>query len=156
MTQDQISQILRGATLFHSFTDKGLGFMASIARPQTLPAGTPLFVQHMMGEALYIVASGSIQLSVGQGAAAQPLTSVGPGASLGEVAVLRGGPRQCTAIAEVESTVLEISRRDLAQLQREKPQACLKLMINIVEQVGQRLRELEPELSALVQQNIGA
>lgn len=154
MNQEQIIQSLQGTALFHNFTDKGLGFMASIARVKPLSAGTPLFVQHMMGEALYVVTQGSLQLSVERGGDAVTLGSVGPGDTLGEVAMLRSGPRQCTAVAEVDAQLLEITRRDLAQLQRSKPQACLKLLIAIVEQVGQRLRDVEPELQALVQHHL--
>jgi hypothetical protein len=44
------------------------------------------------------------------------------------------------------TTVIEISRRDVAQLQRSKPQACLKLMMGVVDLVGERLRGTEDDL----------
>ena len=70
----------------------------------------------------------------------------GPGASLGESALLRAGPRLCSATAEGETRVVEITRRDLAQLQRSKPQACVKLMMAVVERVGQSLHASGDEM----------
>jgi CRP/FNR family cyclic AMP-dependent transcriptional regulator len=143
----EVVRVLRGARLFRHFTDTGLAILGSIAEEKHVPAGTPLFVENMIGDGLYVIAEGAIRLWIrGPRGEALPLAVLGPGESLGEGALLRSGPRLCSAVAEVPSRVLEITRRDVALLQRNKPQACLKLMMSVVDVVGERLRDGDPEL----------
>ena len=77
------------------------------------------------------------------------------GSSAGEAALLRPGPRLCSATAEVDSTVVEIARRDIALLQRSKPQACLKLMMGVVDLIGDRMRDNHDEMRAFLNWKLG-
>ena len=141
-----IVRALKAAGLFKNFTDTGIQIIASIAQQKRIPPNTPLFVENMIGEGLYVIADGMIRLAVrAPDGRDTTLTVLGPGDSLGEAAILRAGPRLCSATAEVETTVIEISRRDIAMLQRTKPQACLKLMMGIVELIGDRLQQTDPD-----------
>ena len=55
------------------------------------------------------------------------------------------------AFEEIEDR-WEISRRDLAMLQRTKPQACLKLMMGVVERIGEGVRNAQEDLRDLLVQ----
>lgn len=151
-----IYDALKNARLLNNFTSTGLQILASIALEKNLPRGTPLFVANMMGEGLFVIAEGQIGVTVrGPFGSDVHLMSLGPGESLGEAALLRGGPRMCSAIAESQSLVLEITRRDVANLQRSKPQACLKLMMGIVDLLGTRLHDADDELRRYVEWRTG-
>lgn len=142
---------MKNADLLKNFTSTGIQILASVALEKNLPQGTPLFVEHMMGESLFVIAEGRIGLRVrGPTGHDVHLCSLGRGESLGEAALLRGGPRMCSAVAEAPTLVLELTRRDIATLQRSKPQACLKLMMSIVDLLGTRLHEADPELRRFV------
>jgi CRP-like cAMP-binding protein len=141
-----IVRALKAAGLFKNFTDTGIQIIASIAQQKRVPPNTPLFVENMIGEGLYVIADGMIRLAVrAPDGRETTLAMLNPGDSLGEAAILRAGPRLCSATAEVETTVIEISRRDIALLQRSKPQACLKLMMGIVELIGERIAQADPD-----------
>ncbi|MFO0728115.1 MAG: cyclic nucleotide-binding domain-containing protein [Myxococcota bacterium] len=143
----EVLKALQAAALFKNFTDTGLQLIASVAQEKSLPAGTPLFVEAMLGEAMYVIAAGSVRLTVrGPDGREQRLLSLGPGDSLGEASLLRVGPRLCSAFAEDAVTVIEISRRDIAQLQKTRPQACLKLLMGVVEVLGTRTKDADPDL----------
>lgn len=145
--QRDLIERLQAAPLFRGFTDTGLQIIASIAHLKTLPSGSPLFVENMIGDTLFVVSEGRVRLAARDGAGQEvTLTRVTGPDSLGEAALLRPGPRQCTAVAETEVRVIEIARRDVAHLQRSKPQACLKLMMGVVDLIGERLRAAEPDL----------
>ena len=147
----RVVRALQASALFKSFTETGIQILATVAQEKTLPPGTPLFVEHMIGEALYVIAEGQIRIGVrGPDGRERRLAILDPGESLGEAALLRAGPRLCSATAETHATVLEIARRDVAALQRTKPQACLKLMMGIVEILGLRMRDADPELRSYV------
>jgi hypothetical protein len=55
----------------------------------------------------------------------------------------------------VPSTVIEISRRDIANLQRTKPQACLKLMMGVVEVIGAKMRDTQGEYRQYLSWRLG-
>ncbi len=143
----QIFEALKKAKLFASFTDTGVQILGGIAHEKTLPAYTPLFVENMIGESMFVVVEGTLRVGIrGPDGAEQKLCVLGEGDTLGEAALLRSGPRLCSATAETNVKVLEITRRDVIALQAKKPQACLKLMMNVVELVGVRLKDAEPEM----------
>lgn len=151
-----VSHVLKATQLFKNFTDTGLQIVASIAQHKQVPGGAPLFVENMIGDGLYIIAEGRIRLSVRTPAGQEvTLATLGPSDTLGEAALLRPGPRLCSAIADVPSMVLEISRRDIAMLQRTKPQACLKLMMGVVELIGDRIRDADPEMKQFLAWRLG-
>jgi CRP-like cAMP-binding protein len=123
-----------------------MNLVGNIAQAKILDGGTPLFVENMVAESFFVVASGAIAITVvGPKGETLPLVTLSRGASFGELGAICGGRRMCSAIADVESEVLEISRRDLGILQQSKPQACVKLMININEIFGRRLRESQTD-----------
>ena len=147
----ELVHALKASPLFRGFTETGLQIIASIAHTKSVPPGTPLFVEQMIGESLYVIAQGQVRLAVrGPNGDEVNLTTVSEPESIGEAALLRPGPRQCSAYAVSSTTVIEISRRDVGLLQRTKPQACLKLMMGVVELVGARLRETEGDLRAFL------
>lgn len=144
-------EFLRGTELFRAFTDTGLQIFLSIAQQKTLPAGTPLFVENMLGDALYIVLDGRVRIARrGADGREQFLLMLGPGDSLGEVAILRSGLRMCSATADTTTRVLELSRRDVTSLQKAKPQAVIKLMMSVVDLLAARLADVDPELRQLL------
>ena len=147
---------LKQAQLLRTFTPTGVAILATIAQEKILPPGTPLFVQSMIGEGLFIVSRGHLNVTVRtDGGDEIFLTNLGPGESLGEAALLRSGPRFCSATAETETAVLEITRRDISLLQKTKPQACLKLMMNIADSLAQRLRASDDELRRFIAWRVG-
>lgn len=146
-----IVKALSACHLFKSFTEMGTQLIASIAQEKSLPAGTPLFVENMIGEALFVIAEGQVRVSArGPDGREHTLVRLAAGDSLGEAALLRTGPRLCSAYAESPVRVVEIARRDVVQLQKTKPQACLKLLMGIVELLAARTKDVDPELKKLL------
>jgi CRP/FNR family cyclic AMP-dependent transcriptional regulator len=147
---------LRAARLLASFTDTGIQILATIAQERSVPAGTALFVEGEAGESLYVVTAGRLRISVSGASGPRSLASLGETESLGEAALLRAGTRMCTAVAEVPTTVLELRRRDVSSLQRVKPQACLKLIMNVADVLAERLRASDSDLKDFLEWKLGA
>jgi CRP-like cAMP-binding protein len=144
-------EALQKAALFREFTETGLKIFATIALEKTIPAGSPLFVENMVGESLFIVKSGTVRITQKSAEGERELGTAGPGDHLGELALLGKGVRLVSAIAATTCEVLEIAQRDFARLQPQKPQACLKLALAIASDLAQRVaesRELLRELAS--------
>lgn len=146
-----IVKALSASHLFKSFTETGTQLIASIAQEKSLPAGTPLFVENMIGEALYVIAEGQVRVAArAPDGREHTLVRLATGDSLGEAALLRTGPRLCSAYAETAIRVVEIARRDIVALQKTKPQACIKLLMGIVDLLASRTKDVDPELKKLI------
>ena len=144
-------EALSECPLFHNFSTTGIHLLGNIAREKLIPAGTPLFVENMVAESFFVVMAGEIVIKANDpNGQSLSLVTLSRGASFGELGAICAGRRMCAAIAESDSEVLEISRRDLGVLQQTKPQACVKLMTNINDMFAQRLRESQSEFSAFL------
>jgi CRP/FNR family transcriptional regulator, cyclic AMP receptor protein len=151
-----IIELLHECPLFHNFSATGLHLLANIAREKSIPAGTPLFVENMVAESFFIVEEGEIAITVvDPEGRSLPLVTLSRGASFGELGAICAGRRMCAAVAESDSSVLEVTRRDLGTLQQSKPQACVKLMINVNEMFARRLRESQNEFRRFMAWRLG-
>jgi CRP-like cAMP-binding protein len=143
-------EALQRSPLFKDFTETGLRIFASIAVEKVVQAGTPLFVEAMAGESLFIVKSGTVRITQKAEKAERELAVLGPGEHLGELALLARSTRLVSAVAATDCEVVELTQRDFARLQPQKPQACLKLALAIAADLAARVgenRELVRELA---------
>jgi CRP/FNR family transcriptional regulator, cyclic AMP receptor protein len=142
---------LRASPLFKGFTDTGLQILSAIAVERSYPAGSPLFVDNMVADSLLIVVEGKVRLSAkGPSGEESSLGEVGPGQPLGQVSLVSKGKRMCTATATSNVIALEIRQADFHKLMAQKPQACMKLLMNIVSDFGQRLEDNREGLRSLL------
>ena len=142
-------EALQKAALFREFTETGLKIFAAIALEKEVPAGSPLFVENMVGESLFIVKSGTVRITQKTGDGEKALGTAGPGDHLGELALLAKGVRLVSAVAETACEVLEITQRDFTKLGPQKPQACLKLALAIAQDLAQRVADNRESLREL-------
>jgi CRP-like cAMP-binding protein len=141
---------LQRSSLFRDFTDTGLRIFAGIAQEKAVPAGTPLFVENMVGESMFIVKSGSVRITQRAEGGERELAVLGAGEHLGEMALVGRSVRLVSAVAATACEVLEIRQSDFARLQPQKPQACLKLALAIAADLAAKVvdaRELLRELA---------
>jgi CRP-like cAMP-binding protein len=142
-------EALQKASLFRDFTETGLKIFAAIALEKAIPAGTPLFAENMVGESLFIVKSGTVKITRKTAEGEKELATVGSGEHLGELALLSKSVRLVSAIAATDCEVVELTQRDFARLQPQKPQACLKLALAIAQAIAQRAGESRDALREL-------
>lgn len=148
-------EALQRCALFKDFTETGLRIFAGIAVERAVPAGSPLFVEGMAGESLFILTRGSVRISQKGEKGERELAVLGPGEHLGTLALLAPSHRLVTATAVEDSDVVELHAREFQKLSPQKPQACLKLALAIAADLAARVgenrdlvRELAPKKPA--------
>ena len=144
-----VIEALESCSLFKEFTETGLKIFSAIATEKSVPAGSPLFVENMVGESLFIVKSGQVRLTVRDGAQERELAVLGPGEHVGSLGLLAKCVRLVSAVAATACEVVEIAQRDYYRLQPQKPQACLKLALAIAADLAQQANENRDALRSL-------
>ena len=121
--------LLEGVNLFEHLDDEGRLQLSVAVKSRQLEAGQVLFNTGEPGEALYIVKSGQIEIYIKDTTGQKiSLAIIREGEVFGELALLDEGPRTATALALVDSELLELDRDDLLLLFRKTPAAALKLL----------------------------
>jgi CRP/FNR family transcriptional regulator, cyclic AMP receptor protein len=142
---------LRACGLLAGFTDTGIQILAGIAVPRSYPAGTPLFAEAMVSDSLLVVGDGQVALTTRGDRGDVSLGELGPGDWLGELSLITPGQRMCTATALTPVTAFEIRQSDFQKLLATKPQACMKLLMAICTQFGQKVAANRDALRSLAQ-----
>ncbi len=142
---------LKDTELFKDLTDKELAVISQIVTEKTMPGNTPLFVENMLGESLFIIKSGSVQVSkVIPGIGEQNLLTLGPGDFFGEMALLNGGARMVSAKTVEETELLVITRDDFKELLEKEAASCLKFLQEIIRVFTNRIRNSNQLISEFI------
>lgn len=142
---------LKASPLLRGFTDDGVKIIQAATTTRTVQAGAPIFVEQMQGDSLFILATGSVELYVSRGGGERVLASLQAPDHFGEISLLHPGPRRVSVRATTTVELLEIARRDFLSLQKQRPQACMKLMLNIVDQFSSRASAAAPLLHRVLE-----
>ena len=95
---------LQGVDVFKHATTEMLRYISSIADEVSVAAGTVLFEEQEMSDAMYVVASGRVRLEKEQ----QEVFVVEPSQSFGAWALFDNSPRVMKAVAIEDSVLLKI------------------------------------------------
>jgi HEAT repeat protein len=113
---DQILE-LQSLSIFSQSSAEDLAEVASLISTRRVPKGTVLFREGDLGDAMYVVRRGEMALSRD----GKLLDHVGAGEACGIVACLDQLPREMTATATRDTSVLAISADGLLQLLADRP-----------------------------------
>lgn len=100
--------LLRGIPFLAVLPGPSLDELALKAHTVTVPEGAPVIVQGEAGNRFYVISDGDATVSVD----GEQRTSLGPGDSFGEIALLRDVPRTATVRAASDLSLLALERDD--------------------------------------------
>ena len=121
--------LLRGCGFFAGFDDdEDLQGVLERMRERTLADGEVVFAAGAPGDALYVVADGTVEVSLERDARRVRLGILGPGKVFGEVALIDGGPRSATCAALGDASVLELGQDAFATLAEAYSPLSLRLL----------------------------
>jgi CRP/FNR family transcriptional regulator, cyclic AMP receptor protein len=104
---------LRECPLFSGLDEPTLDIVAAALGPRRFRRGETIFHADDPGEALFIVTSGRVKITIPPGDGSDPaiLTTIAPGGFFGELALLDGAARSATAVA-LDAVETQVLRRD--------------------------------------------
>lgn len=136
---------LRACRLFGDLDDASLDMCASALRPRRFRKGETIFHAGDPGDALFLVASGAVKITIPPDDGSEPaiLTTIGPGGFFGELSLLDGAPRSATAVA-LDPTETHVLRRDaFDSLVDEQPVLRRRLMTTLAGEIRRLTAQVE-------------
>jgi CRP-like cAMP-binding protein len=121
--------------LFSTCSKKDLRLVASKATPLDIPAGRTIIEEGAPGKEFFVIDSGTAVVKRN----GRKIATLSTGAAFGELALLDGGPRTATVVAESDLSVLILTRQEFAGLLDEVPGLSRKLLQGL----AKRLREAD-------------
>lgn len=137
--------------LFQLLDETELAELASVIDSQSAAADEVLFHAGDLGDALYIVRSGEVELFVKDTTGQKiVLTTVEKNDIFGELSMLDSRPRSATARALVDAELFLLDRDDLLLLFKKQPDAAL----NMLAALSGMLRKVDRLLQTRVSRNV--
>ncbi|CAM5427299.1 cyclic nucleotide-binding domain-containing protein [Mesorhizobium sp. UC22_110] len=147
MALDDDIRILSAVRLFEGFTPEQLRLLAFGAETTSLPADRKLYREEDEADSAYVVISGRIALYREADSNHVVISTAGPGAILGELALIADTKRLTSASAAIDSQVLRLNRKMFRRILEEYPDLAVQLHQRIVEELQaliERIEELAP------------
>lgn len=147
MALDDDIRILSAVGLFEAFTPEQLRLLAFGAETTSLPADRKLYREDDEADSAYVVISGRIALYREADSNHVVISTAGPGAILGELALIADTKRLTSASAAIDSQVLRLNRKMFRRILEEYPDLAVQLHQRIVEELQaliERIEQLAP------------
>jgi len=131
--------------LFSALPQRFSALLFANAKPVHLASGQMLFVADDPGDGCYRIEKGLLKVSIGSGSGDERILAIlGPGAIVGELAVLDGLPRSASVLALRDSELLFVSKAKFDQYAKEHPELYQHLLMLL----ASRLRETNDVIAA--------
>jgi signal transduction histidine kinase len=136
---------LRASQLFEHLPDDDLARLVATSEQVDLAVGERLIEEGTDGDAFFVIVDGELEVTKRSRQGEVPLARLGPGAIVGEMAVIEGVPRNASVTARSEASVLRVpSQALLAVLDRpESAVAVLRTVMRRLRSTEALLRERE-------------
>lgn len=139
-------EIIESIQLFEDFEAAEIAGLARYMRCYRAPQGSEIIREGETGDFMLLILDGNVEITK-RDVRGQPqvISSVGPGKTLGEMSLIDGEPRfaSCVTLTPLEFAVLD--RLSLSHLITEEPRLGVKLMMELLMLLNQRLRNVSAQ-----------
>jgi len=149
LTDQSIYEILKTIDSLSSLSADMLTKLAESVQLLNLESGEILIRQGEKGDAMYFLASGTLDIRVGHGDTEKSVATVMPGAPVGETQLLVGGVRTASVYAAESCLLVRLTSQMLRKWEREHD-VLHDLLLNVI-----RERQRRNELSGVLVKYLG-
>jgi CRP/FNR family transcriptional regulator, cyclic AMP receptor protein len=138
--------VLRTIDIFAELSDHDLAPLIGRAACRAYPKGSIIVNEADEGGSLFVILTGTVKVFLSDEAGKEvELTTLGPGAYFGELALFDDAPRSASVIALESCRLSIISKSSLQTLIHERPE----LSIHLLRGLARRVRELTDNVRTL-------
>lgn len=144
---DRILEIIEHIRLFEDFEREEIRRLAAGLRCYRAPAGATLIREGDSGDFMVFLLEGKCEIVKSDpGGLPQRISVAGPGKILGEMSMIDGEPRFASCIALEDTLFAMIDRDGLSRIIADDPRFGIKILLELVLLLSQRLRATSSKL----------
>jgi hypothetical protein len=133
LTTIEKMMLIRQVPIFAELDAEDLEELASIVEERRINEGKDLFREGDVGDAVYLIVKGKVRVFVGGGdRPEQTINELGPGACIGEMAVLDASPRSATVRALDRTRALRVPGEGFKRVMSERPEMSEAIVAELV------------------------
>ena len=139
-----VAELLGTVGVFASLSLQQRELLARTMVPRKVRRGDHVFIQGGPGDALYVVARGSVLIHrTGRGGDRRAMTVIESPGAFGEIGLIDGGRRSASAEALEDTDLLALPRTEFLRLLAEEP----RLVQGVLREMGRMIRRLTEQLT---------
>ena len=143
--------LLKKNLLFKGCSAEDFELLTGLLQERQVKPNTTVFSEKMPAEALYIIKSGKIKISVMEGEGDEVgLLELGPGEFFGEIALIQESSRAVNARAETAAELIMLSRKDFLALIDLDPRVAAKITLAIARLLAMRVKAYSGKLREIL------
>ncbi|MDW8252183.1 MAG: cyclic nucleotide-binding domain-containing protein, partial [Myxococcales bacterium] len=135
-------ETLAQVRLFSRLSSRELRRVLEVAYLRTYKLGDVIMTEGEQGDELFVVLSGQLRVQRGEA----PLSVMGPGDHVGEMAMIRNAPRSATVVCDSACELMILKRDDFFDLLRKEPELSVKLLWQFLGVLADRLDQASRDL----------
>ena len=141
--------VLSSSPLFEMLSNQELEYVAELCRPRHFKAGQVVFEEGELGDSLFVIASGDVEV-VRRDAAGEPkvLATLGQNQFFGEMSLIDKEYRSASVRAKSDADLLHLTAENLTTFRKQHRDGFTFVVINIARVLSARLREANTRLAA--------
>ncbi len=144
-------ELLQKSVLFKGCSAEDLQAVSGFFKERLIKSNTTIFTEKMPAEALYLIKSGNVRISMMAGEGEEKsLVQLGPGEFFGELALLQEENRMVTARSASAAELLIFTRKDFQSLMDTYPQVAAAMVLAIANLLAMRVRAYSGKLKEVL------
>ena len=148
---ERMREVMDHIRLFEDFEAQELESLARYMSCYLAPADTEIIREGETGDFMLLIIEGSVEI-VKLDASGLPtrIGMAGPGKTLGEMSLVDGEPRFASCIAVTDTLFAVLDRDNLSRIIADEPRIGVKILMELLMLLNQRLRNVSTDLVKLV------
>lgn len=143
----QIFEMIGHSKFFADFTREDVSQLTAFMQAYRANPGQMIIREGDIDDYMLLIIQGTVDIvKTDSHGKSQRMTTVGPGATLGEMSMIDGEPRFANCIALEPTIFCALSRDSMVQIILEEPSLGSKILIKLVTLLSQRLRRTSSNL----------
>ncbi|MGQ0507465.1 MAG: cyclic nucleotide-binding domain-containing protein [Myxococcaceae bacterium] len=143
--------MLSSSPLFEMLSNQELEYVAELSRPRRYGAGQVVFEEGEVGDSLYVIVSGEVEVLRKDPSGQQKvIATLAPPEFFGEMSLIDKEYRSATIRAKSDAELLHLTAENLTTFRKQHRDGFTFVVINIARILSSRLREANASLAAKV------
>ncbi|MBX7113688.1 MAG: cyclic nucleotide-binding domain-containing protein [Myxococcaceae bacterium] len=143
--------ILSRSPLFEMLSNQELEYVTDLTRPKRFSSGQVVFEEGELGDSLYVIALGEVEVvRKDAGGALKVIAVLGPNAFFGEMSLIDKEYRSASVRARTDCELLQLTAENLTTFRKQHRDGFTFVVINIARVLSSRLREANTRLAARI------